>query len=330
MPDSIEIQDIISAQQRLPGYIRKTAVNQSSELSRLANIPVYLKLEHQQITNSFKIRGASNAMLQLTDEQKSAGIVCVSSGNHGRGVAFAANQLGIAAKVFMSPFVPENKVNGIRDLGAEVVITGNNADEAELAALNYIDQTQATYLPPFDHKQIICGQGTLGLEIIEQIPDLENVVVPLSGGGLISGIAIAIKSLKPKIKLYGISMEKGPAMIDSIKAGAIVEVNEEPTFADSLAGGIHPDNHYTFNIVRKLVDQTAVVSEAEIAAAIRHAYLHERQIIEGGASVGIAAILADKLALTGPTVVVLSGGNINMDIHQAILNGADNLSEIKS
>ena len=330
MKNTITIEDIEAARVRLPNYIRTTAVNDSAQLTELADTPVYLKLEHQQITNSFKIRGASNAMLQLTENQKAAGVVCVSSGNHGRGIAFAAKQLGVAAKVFMSPFVPINKVNGIRDLGAEVVIAGNNADEAEEAAIEYVNQTKATYLPPFDYKNIICGQGTLGIEIINQQPDVENVVVPLSGGGLISGIALAVKALKPECKIYGISMDRGPAMIDSIAAGEIVGVNEEPTFADSLAGGLNPDNRFTFDIVKNLVDETAVVSEAEMAQAIRHIYTNERQIIEGGACVGVAAILANKISLSGPTVVVLSGGNINMDIHKAILDGANDLSEINT
>jgi len=327
--NSITIEDVNSAKQRLPSYIRTTPINQSNKLSEFSDSPIYLKLEHQQITNSFKIRGASNAMLQLTEKQKAAGVVCVSSGNHGRGIAFAAKQAKIKAKVFMSPFVPDVKVNGIRDLGAEVVIAGNNADEAEEAALEYIKQTHATYLPPFDHQDIISGQGTLGLEIINQLPEVENVIVPLSGGGLISGIAIAVKAHKPDCRVIGVSMDQGPAMIDSIAAGEIVNVDEKPTFADSLAGGIHPENYFTFDIVKELVDKNLVVSEAQIACAIRHTYTHERQIIEGGASVGVAAILADKLNIQGPTVIVLSGGNINMDIHKAIINGANDLSEIK-
>ncbi len=327
MKSQITLEDIMAARSRMPGYIRTTPINYSPELSNFEDEPIYLKLEHQQITNSFKIRGASNAMLQLNEVQKSAGVVCVSSGNHGRGIAFAAKQLGIKAKVFMSPFVPENKVNGIRDLGAEVMITGHNADEAEQFALDYVDQTKATYLPPFDHKEIICGQATLGLEIIEQVPGVKNIIVPLSGGGLISGIALAAKALNPDCRIYGVSMDTGPAMIASLKAGYIVGVDEQPTFADSLAGGLHPNNQYTFEIVRELADETVVVSEAEIAAAIRHAYEHERQIIEGGASVGIAAILAGKIKVNSPTVIVLSGGNINMDTHQAILNGASHLSE---
>ena len=328
MAEIITVDDIRAARQRLPSYIRTTPINYSVELSQQYQLPIHLKLEHQQITNSFKIRGASNAMLQLNQSQKSAGVVCVSSGNHGRGIAFAAKQLGIAAKIFMSPHVPKNKVDGIRQLGAEMVIAGSNADEAEQAALDYIDQTKATYLPPFDHRDIICGQGTLGLEIVQQLPEVENVIVPLSGGGLISGIALAVKALKPDCKVFGISMDTGPAMIDSLKAGHIVDISEQPTFADSLAGGLHPDNQYTFEIVKNLVDESAVVSEAQIAEAIRYAYQSERQVIEGGASVGIAAVLADKIRLSGPTVIVISGGNINMDMHQAILNGANNLDEI--
>ena len=324
----IVVNDIHKAQQQLADYIRQTPIIESNDLSTLTNTPVHLKLEHQQITNSFKIRGASNAIGQLTDEQKQLGVVCVSTGNHGRGIAFAAEQAQTSATIYMSSLVPDNKVQAIEELGARVKIIGNSQDEAEAAAKTYCADSGAVYLPPFDHKDIICGQGTLGLEILQQLADTQNIVVPVSGGGLISGIALAAKSINPKLRIYGISMEKGAAMIESQKAGKPILVEELPTFADSLGGGIGLSNQYTFSMVRKHVDQTILVNEAEITTAIRHAYFHEKQIIEGGGSVGIAAILAKKLKPVGPTVVLLSGCNIDMNVHKAVIDGANELTSI--
>ena len=324
----IVADDIHCAVKRLAGYIQSTPVIESTQLSALTNFPVHLKLEHLQTTNSFKIRGANNAICQLNDQQKHSGVVCVSTGNHGRGIAFAASQAGVQATIYMSSLVPENKVQSISELGAKVEIVGVSQDEAEAAAIKYCAQSGAVYLPPFDHKDIICGQGTLGLEIMQQLPDTASILVPVSGGGLISGIALAAKSISPDCKIYGISMENGAAMIESQKAGKPILVEEIPTFADSLGGGIGLNNQYTFDLVKHNVEQTVQVSEAEIAGAIRHAYFKEKQIIEGGAAVGIAAILAGKLKLNGPSVVLISGCNIDMNLHKAILDGADNLNSI--
>lgn len=326
--DEITLDDIQSARKRMVDYIRFTPVAESPSLTQLTQHPIHLKLEHQQITSSFKIRGASNAIGQLTDQQKQAGVVCVSTGNHGRGIAFAARQAGVMAHIFMSSLVPENKIKAIAELGARVEIVGASQDEAEDEALQFCQQSGANYLPPFDHKDIICGQGTLGLEILEQVPDVESVLVPLSGGGLISGIAIAIKANKPRCKIIGISMEKGAAMIESQTAGKPIMVEEVPSFADSLGGGIGLNNQFTFNIVKNHIDETLQVSEIEIARAIRHAYYQERQIIEGGASVGVAGLLARKIQPDGPTVALLSGCNIDMKTHKAVLDGADEPEKI--
>ena len=324
----ITIDQIQAARRRMAEYIRLTPVTESASLTELTASPVYLKLEHQQITGSFKIRGASNAIGRLTESQKQAGVVCVSTGNHGRGIAFAAGQAGIKAYIYMSSLVPDNKVKAIAELGATIEISGNSQDEAEAQALEYCRRSGAIYLPPFDHQDIICGQGTLGLEILEQVPDVNTILVPLSGGGLVSGIAIAIKALKPDCKIIAISMEKGAAMIESQQAGKPVLVEELPSFADSLGGGIGLNNQYTFDIVKSNIDQLVTVSEADIAQAIRHAYFNEKQIIEGGASVGIAGLLTGKVKGEGPVVALLSGCNIGMKTHKAVLDGADSLEEI--
>ena len=293
----------------------------SAALSEKTDSPVYLKLENQQVTESFKIRGALNAVRRLGADQQKRGVVCVSSGNHGRGIAYAARLNGIRAVVCMSNLVPPNKISAIKALGAEVHIAGDSQDEAEITAARIAAESDMTMLPPFDHRDIIAGQGTIGLELYEKIPNLSVVLAPVSGGGLIGGIAIALKALDPAIQVIGISMERGAAMHASIQNGSPIEIKELPTLADALGGGIGLDNSYTFKIVRDLVDELILVSESEIAAAVRHLYWKEKQIVEGAGSVGVAAVLADKVSLAGPTAVLISGGNIDLNQHYRIISG---------
>jgi threonine dehydratase len=220
--------------------------------------------------------------------------------------------------------VPANKVEAIRAEGAEVVIHGRSQDEAQVEVDRRV-AAGATMIPPFDHADVIAGQGTLGLEMLEQVPDLSQVLVQVSGGGLISGIAAAIRGRRPDVRIVGISMERGAAMSASLAAGHPVEVEELPTLADSLGGGIGLENRHTFAMTRDLVDEIVLLSEAEIAAGIRHCYWAERQIVEGSGAVGAAAILAGRIAPvgSGPTVVLLSGGNIDMGLHHRIVSGED-------
>ena len=199
----------------------------------------------------------------------------------------------------------------------------NSQDEAQLEVDRLVAEEGMTMIPPFDHRKIIAGQGTLGLELLEQVPDLATVLVPLSGGGLISGVAAAIKASRPEVRIVGLSMERGAAMHECLKAGKPVQVEELATLADSLGGGIGLDNQLTFAMTRELVDDVVLVSETEIAAAIRHAYWQERQIIEGSGSVGIAALLARGIESAGPVVAILSGGNIDMNQHHRIISGED-------
>ncbi len=293
----------------------------SAALTGKTGNPVYLKLENQQVTESFKIRGALNAIQRLSAHRQKSGVICVSSGNHGRGVAYAARLAGIPAMICMSNLVPQNKINAIKALGAEVRIIGDSQDEAEITAARIVAETGMTMLSAFDHRDIIAGQGTIGLELYEKIPALSTVLVPVSGGGLISGIAIALKELDPAIRVIGISMERGAAMFESIQNGAPVEIKELSTLADALGGGIGLNNSYTFKFVNDLVDEFILVSELEIAVAIRHMYWKERQIVEGAGAVGVAAMLADKVSLTGPTAILISGGNIDLNLHHRIVSG---------
>ncbi len=316
------LADVVRARATIAGRIHRTPLVESPALGARAGAPVHLKLEHQQITGSFKLRGASNAVANLTPEQRAAGVVGVSTGNHGRGLAHAAKQAGVRCIVCMSELVPQNKIDAIRGLGAEARIVGRTQDDAQVEAERLIAEDAMTMVPPFDDPRVIAGQGTLGLEIVEELPEVGTVVVPLSGGGLIAGVALAVKAERPGVRVVGVTMERGAAMYESQRAGAPVQVEELPSLADALGGGIGMDNRYTFAMVRDLVDDMVLVSEDEIAGAIRHAYWQERQIVEGSGAVAIAAILAAKVEARGPTVVVVSGANIDMAAHARLVAGA--------
>ncbi len=315
----ITLAAIEAARARLAGQVVTTAMTDSPSLSALTGMPVHLKLEHRQTTGSFKLRGATNALAALSAAEQQRGVVAASTGNHGRALAHAARQLGIDAVICMSRLVPRNKVAAIASLGAEVRIVGDSQDDAQAEVERLVATAGLVMIPPFDHPAIIAGQGTLGLELLEQLPDVATILVPLSGGGLAGGIAAAVKARRPTTRIIGISMARGAAMQASLAAGQPVEVQEVPTLADSLGGGIGLDNRLTFALCQQLLDDVVLLTEDEIAAGIRHAYEHEREIVEGAGAVGIAALLAGKVELTGPTVAVLSGGNIDMALHRRIV-----------
>jgi len=321
--DPISLASIESAAEAIAGTVRTTPVEPSPSLSEIAGVPVTLKLEHLQKTGSFKLRGAANAVARLDDEAKGRGVVGVSTGNHGRALAYAAKQTGVRCIICMSRLVPRNKVDGIKALGAEVRIVGRSQDEAQVEVDRLVAGEGMALIPPFDHADIVSGQGTLGLEMFDQVGDIDTALIQLSGGGLIAGVATALKARNPDIRIVGISMERGAAMAASLEAGKPVPVEELPTLADSLGGGIGLENRHTFGIVRDLVDEIVLLDEAEIAAGIRHAYWRERQIVEGAGAVGIAALLKGKVRPRGPATVLLSGGNIDMDLHYRVVSGED-------
>jgi threonine dehydratase len=314
-------EHIGAARERIAGKVERTPTVLSPGLSELVGVPIHLKLEHRQTTGSFKLRGASNAVASLTTDEKARGVVAASTGNHGRALAHAARLEGMRAVICMSRLVPGNKLDEIRRLGAEVRIVGNSQDDAQQEVERLVAQEGLVMLPPFDHPAIVAGQGTLGLEIIEQVPDAALVLVPLSGGGLAAGIAAAVKGVSPRTKVVGVSMARGAAMKASLDAGRPVLVEELPTLADSLGGGIGLDNQLTFAMCRDLLDDVILLGEDEIAAGIRHAYAQEREIVEGAGAVGIAALLAGKVKANGPVVVLLSGRNIDMGLHRTIVCG---------
>jgi threonine dehydratase len=305
--------DVLGARRAIAALALRTPLIRAEALSERLGHDVLLKLETLQAIGAFKVRGAANALLNLSPEQRSRGVICASTGNHGRAVAWVARSLGIRATICLSALVPEERARAIEALGAEVRRVGSVQDEAMEEVVRAVAKEGMTDVPPFDDPHVIAGQGTIGLELLEDRPDLEAILVPLSGGGLAGGIALAAKTLKPSIRVIGISMDRGAAMHESIAAGRPVTVEEVPSLADSLGGGIGLDNHWTFELCRRLLDATILVSEREIYRGIRHLLLEERQVAEGGAAVGAAALLAGKIATRGPTALIISGRNIRSE-----------------
>jgi threonine dehydratase len=317
---NITLGDIYLARHRIASIAEKTPLIPSPSLSKLAGAKIHLKLENHQVTGSFKLRGATNKILSLSEEEQVRGVITVSSGNHGRAVAYVAQKLGVNTTICVPTPVPENKRQAIRDLGAKLVIEGENADEA----MQYADKLQAesgmTMVHPFDDLAVIAGQGTISLELLEDFPEIDTIIVPLSGGGLMSGIAFTLKTVKPSIHVIGVSMERGPAMVESLKAGQVVDIIETPTLADALAGGLNQDNRYTLPMVQEFVDETVLVSEEEIANGIAFCVRKHQMVVEGGGVVGVSALLSGKVSNLGEhVVVVISGGNLSMDVLSKLL-----------
>jgi threonine dehydratase len=307
----LELARILGAKRLIRDIAVPTPLQYSQSLSERTGHEVHLKLETVQTTGAFKIRGAAHAIARLSPERKAAGVVCASTGNHGRAVAYAARRHGIEAIVCLSSLVPANKVAAIEALGATVRRVGNSQDEA-MKEVRRLTAEGMSEIPPFDHADVIAGQGTIGIEILEDLPEAATLLIPLSGGGLAGGIALATKTLKPSIRVIGISMQNGAAMHESLKAGRPVEVAEVPSLADSLGGGIGVENRFTFTLCKRYVDETLLLDESEIYRGMRFLLMEERLVAEGAASVGAAALLAGRIEnLEGPVVAVLSGRNVD-------------------
>lgn len=319
--NDVTLRSIYEARRAIRGIACRTPLVPAYALGG-DGLDLRLKLETAQPTGAFKIRGAANAVARLTPEALRRGVACASTGNHGRAVAYAARRMGGRATVCMSRLVPENKVAAIRSLGAETRIIGNSQDDAQVEVARLVNEEGLTEIPPFDHPDVIAGQGTIGLELLEDFPELDTVVVPLSGGGLIAGVARAVKSAAPAVRVVGVSMERGAAMHASLAAGRPVDVTEAATLADSLGGGIGLDNRLTFAMVRELVDDVVLLNEAEIAAAMRRLFLEESWVAEGGGAVGIALLEEPHRALLGKRVaVVISGRGIDMALFRRVIDG---------
>lgn len=323
LPITLTLADIYRARRAISGTVVRTPLVPSQHMEKMSGREFLLKLEIAQPTGAFKLRGAVNAVFNLP--QDVAGVVCCSTGNHGRSVAYAAKARGMRAVVCMSSLVPAVKVDGIKALGAEVRIAGRSQDEALAESLRLRDAKGLAEISPFDDPLVVAGQGTIGLELLEERPDLDAILVPLSGGGLAGGVALAAKAIKPTIKVIGITMDRGAAMHASIKAGHPVEIEEFASLADSLGGGIGFHNRLTFALCRDLLDDTVLVSEQDIYRAMQTLYYEDRLVAEGGSVVGIAAVQSGKIRLSGagPVATILTGRNLDMTVFTRIVSGAD-------
>lgn len=317
----VTLADILAAARVIRGVADGTPFIPSPWAEARFGQPVWLKLESMQPIGAFKLRGALNAVAALPEG--TTGVTCCSTGNHGRGVAYAARARGLRAVVCMSELVPQTKVDGIRALGAEVRITGRSQDDALAESRRLVAEEGLAEISPFDDPQVIAGQGTIGLEILAARPEIETLLVPLSGGGLAAGVARAAKAIKPGIRVVGLSMDRGAAMHDSLAAGHPVEVDEVASLADSLGGGIGMQNRLSFPMCRDLLDAVVLVTEAEIYAAMQALFYEERIVAEGACVVGLAALLAGKLRLTGPTATIITGRNVDTRLFADVIAGRD-------
>ncbi len=311
--------DIINAQSVLKNIVKTTPLERSKSFSAMSGADVYLKLENFQTTGSFKVRGAYYKIKNLTSEETSKGVLCASAGNHAQGVAYAASKLGVKSTVFMPVFAPPLKVIATRAYGAEVILTGDTFDDAFNAALEFGKESGATFVHPFNDPYIIAGQGTIGLEIFDQIREVDDVLVPIGGGGLIAGIAIALKQLNPRIRIIGVEADGAQSMKMSMEKGEPVTLNSANTIADGIA--VKSPGNLTFEVTRDLVDELVVVNDAEMA---RTAYLllqRAKILTEPAGVAAMAAVLFQKTDIKGRKVVpIISGGNINMAILEQILD----------
>ena len=312
--DTITLRDIYRARQVVAPWVRRTPMVPAKSLSTTIGCDVSFKLETLQETGSFKYRGAIHVLMNLDARQRSRGVVTVSTGNHGLAVARAASRLGIGCAVCLSHLVPANKADLIRAEGADVRIVGQSQDEAQVEAERLVADDGRTMIHPFDHPHVIAGQGTVGLEILEDLPEVGTVLAPVSGGGLIAGVACALKAAAPDIRILGFSMDSGAAMHASLKAGKPVAMAERTSLADALGGGIGLDNRYTFPMVRRLVDDVSLLTEDQIADGMRHLHREEALVVEGGGAVGVSALLHGIAGdVSGRVVVVLSGRNVDIE-----------------
>jgi len=313
---------IREARARVAAVVSTTPMEDSRFLSETLGHPVHLKAENLQRTGSYKIRGAYNLLAQLSDADKARGVVAASAGNHAQGVALAARELGIAATIFMPLGVALPKLQATRGYGADVVLHGSIVDETLQAAAEFAQRTGAVLIPPFDHPEIVAGQGTLALEILDQVPDVANVVVPVGGGGLISGIATVFAQLAPElgrtVRVIGVQAQNSAAYPPSLEAGAPLTIAALPTIADGIAVG-RPGS-LNFDIIRRTVDEVVTIEDDETAKAIVVLLERAKLVVEPAGAVGVAALLAGKLDLDGPTVVILSGGNIDPMIMERIIS----------
>jgi threonine dehydratase len=305
----VSLEDIERAAQTIKSLALRTPMEGARWLSALTGSSVRLKCENLQRTGSFKIRGAYTRMSRLSDEERALGVVAASAGNHAQGVALAAQALGIKATIFMPEGAPIPKEKATRGYGADVVFHGRYLDDSLTEALKFQERTGAILIHPFDNADIVAGQGTAGLEILEQAPEVETIVVPCGGGGLLSGIAVAVKTKRPDVRVIGVQAEGAAAFPASLEAGRPVKLESMSTMADGIAVGM--PGEVTFTAVRDLVDEIVTVSEASLSTAVLSTLERAKMVVEPAGAAAVAAIMDDPSRFGTPTVGVLSGGNID-------------------
>jgi threonine dehydratase len=316
----VNLKNIQDARKAIAPFIKCTPLVKSQFLTASCGCNVFLKLENLQITSSFKPRGVFNKLLHLSAEEESMGIITASAGSHGQAVAFAAQKLNYPARIVVPRTTPKIKIDGIRKFGADLVLFGENYDEAELKAKDLARKDGCAYISPYNDEFIIAGHGTIGIEIIEALPNVEAVLVPLGGGGLISGVSIAIKSNRPDVQVIGVQSKSSPIMYESLKAGKIVNVQKAKTksVAEGLSGNIGP---ITFKIAQKYVDSVMLVKEETLRHAIYLLWNYDKQVVEGSGAAAVAPVMENNPLFKDKIVVsVVTGGNIDSDLFQSIVN----------
>lgn len=305
----LEISEIFNAAAVLKNVARKTAIIPAPRIN--PDVDVFLKTENLQLTGSFKLRGAYYKISQLTDEEKARGVIACSAGNHAQGVALGATHNGIKSLICLPAGAPISKVEATKSYGAEVCLVPGVYDDAYAKALELQKEHGYSFVHPFDDPKVIAGQGTIGLEILEQMPDVEAIVVPIGGGGLISGVAFAVKQLRPDVKVYGVQSSGAPSMATSLREGKPAHLKDVSTIADGIA--VKAPGINTFEMCNKYVDEVVTVSDDEIAAAILALIEQQKMVAEGAGAVSVAAVMFDKLPVKGKrTVCLVSGGNIDV------------------
>lgn len=315
----LDINKIYEAKTRIKNVVVDTPFSYAPHLSELSGSKVYLKKENLQVTGAFKIRGAYNKIASLSDEQRACGVVAASAGNHAQGVALSASKFGIKAVIVMPESTPLTKVNGVKHYGAEVILAGSNYDEAYGYALEYGEKNSLTFVHPFEDEEVIAGQGTVALDILESCSDIDAVVIPVGGGGLISGMAAAFKQINPNIEVIGVSALGAPALKNSFELGRAVDTTSVRTIADGIA--VRDTSEVTLNYMLESVDKFISVDDEEIASGILFLLEKQKLVVEGAGAVGVAALLHEKLThlKDKKVAIVLSGGNMDVTLLSVII-----------
>ncbi len=315
----IALSDVVQAKRRVSQIVNKTTFAYAPALSDEVGAQVFLKKENLQLTGAYKIRGAYNKIASISDEERAKGVIAASAGNHAQGVAYSAKEFGIKAIIVMPEATPLLKVTGTKALGAEVILHGDNYDEAYSYAITYAKENNLTFIHPFEDDAVIAGQGTVALEMLDDVNDLDIVVVPIGGGGLISGVASAIKQLDPKIRVIGVTAKGAPAMYNSFKKGSAVNSKSVRTIADGIA--VRDVSEKNLKTILECVDEIVQVDDEEIANAILYLLEKQKLIVEGGGAASVAAILHEKFKYKKDAKIgaILSGGNIDVQMLSVII-----------